>query len=313
MGTDDDTSEVVARREEKEEVEKQQQKEVALSLRVDVAEKKKFSSEGDADIDVEVLTDGTSVVRVLLVCLDFLLVRLDEEDNALDSSTEATSVVEDPAMEDSKGDRNISAHNSLPKMGRRVAGAGLGKHSSMPTMTGNLGGFGRGESRGDSDESDYDDEAGVVSGEIDVSTPSPAKDKAIEVLEKENLWKDFRRADSARDCLISLVMSIDADEDGGCKRAISKKSSQGIVVQAIGQLKHDREAVTAGCMLLRSVLKNAAKERMAQVSWYIENGLADSINAILEIHEKDTGSVNTEVSALMEELGTQFEHALNPL
>jgi hypothetical protein len=127
------------------------------------------------------------------------------------------------------------------------------------------------------------------------------------------VFQNMKSSESAKDCLIAAVMAMDADADGGCKLVMSNRSAQHVVIRAMGALEGDRESVTACCMLLRSCLRSGAKDRMKQITHYIDCDLGTAMGRALEVHAADAGFINTECSALVDELGTQFERILNPL
>ena len=182
-------------------------------------------------------------------------------------------------------------------------------------------------------DSDYDGENAKALGDGDdvVSLSIPkyrrkaGRRKKTEVVKKTQRELDLEQITSgcgfgdvpirvaARDCAIACVMALDADDDGGCLLVLKKESAQRVLINAMEKLCDDKEVVTACCMLLRVCLASGAKARIKQVKFMIERGLGGVVLRVQDIHEKDVGFINTECSALVEELGTQFERILNPL
>lgn len=140
-----------------------------------------------------------------------------------------------------------------------------------------------------------------------------AQELALQEITSTFTFEGRKAEESAKDCLVACVMAIDADDDGGAKLVMRKKSAQSVVIRAMERLEKDKEAATACCMLLRNCLRSGAKERLKQVAHYIESGLGGGVTGLMELHSEDTGVFNTECAALVEELGTQFERVLNPL
>ena len=113
----------------------------------------------------------------------------------------------------------------------------------------------------DEDESDYDGEGaanwdgegdfGAAGGRGGKRKKKKTKKEVDDVEEYTNDFVSQSYLITARDCLINLVMAVDADEDGGCAGAIKYRSAQAVVIAALSACVEDTEAVTAGCMLLR--------------------------------------------------------------
>jgi hypothetical protein len=138
-------------------------------------------------------------------------------------------------------------------------------------------------------------------------------DETISGLIASNTWPSQALSTAARDCLISCVMALDADDDGGASRLIERRAAQAVVVRAMGILEGDSEAMTAACMLIRASVKNAGEsvqERDRMAEKLIEIGLAEKVGRLLEIHASESGKLNTECSAMIEELGTKFDRLL---
>ena len=138
-------------------------------------------------------------------------------------------------------------------------------------------------------------------------------DSTIAAIALSNTWATFPLSSAARDCLISCVMALDADADGGARRAVERPGAQSVVVRAMGTLEGDGEAMTAACMLIRASVRGggeSVKERDRMADKLIEIGLADKVARLLEIHAQDTGKLNTECTAMIEELGTKFDRLL---
>ena len=192
------------------------------------------------------------------------------------------------------GNKMLSRHSSLPNMTSNNAGKGgmLAQKKSKAAM--------KKKSVHDDSSDEEDDEAKKIIEHEEV----------VDEINDDNEWQYEPDGDMARNLLISCVLAMDADEDGGCRTVLGWPKSQQIIVDCLGLLRNDKSVVTAACMLIRTTLKDEARKRIVQVARLIEFGLGKIIENLLVIYEEEmdmqVGSVDREINSLLGELGTQF-------
>ena len=279
--------------------------------------------------EITIVADGRSVMKTLLITLRYCIAQLSTEHERKQQEAE----MEKLQSRQKRISKLLSTDpsSSSPTMVAKYSTKSLHKVSSMPMIASKPKYFGKEDENSEggtededdgSDDSDYGEDSIENYNDGDGLSLSGGKRKKRRKAKQEepcedeeevigpNKFKNQSYLITARDCLVNCVMAMDADDDGGCQAVMAYKSAQKIIIEGIEACKADEEAVMAGCMLIRGSLKSAARDRMKQTAFFIDCGLTDATNDIIEIHGKAPGNVMVECNTLVEELGSQFQRTL---